>query len=64
MTPRAPTLLIAEDGLLLRKSLERLLKSMWPALVVVARAGNGAKPSTSFRYANRRSVSSTCICRA
>ena len=49
MTLRAPTVLIAEDEPLLRESLERMLKTMWPELVVVARARNGREAIDLFQ---------------
>jgi DNA-binding LytR/AlgR family response regulator len=49
MTLRAPTALIAEDEPLLRESLERMLKSAWPELVVVARARNGREAIDLFQ---------------
>ena len=49
MTLGAPTALIAEDEPLLRESLERMLKSAWPELVVVARARNGREAIDLFQ---------------
>jgi DNA-binding LytR/AlgR family response regulator len=45
---RSPTALIAEDEPLLRQSLEQLLVSAWPELVVVARARNGREAIDLF----------------
>ena len=46
--PRAPSALIAEDEPLLRESLERMLASKWPDLLVVARARNGREAIDLF----------------
>ena len=43
-----PTALIAEDEPLLRESLEKLLKTAWPELTVVARARNGREAIDLF----------------
>jgi DNA-binding LytR/AlgR family response regulator len=48
MTLRAPRALIAEDEPLLRESLEHMLKSTWPELLVVARARNGREAIDLF----------------
>jgi DNA-binding LytR/AlgR family response regulator len=48
MTARAPTAMIAEDEPLLRESLERMLKDMWPELELVARARNGREAIDLF----------------
>lgn len=45
---RAASALIAEDEPLLRESLERMLKSAWPELAVVARARNGREAIDLF----------------
>jgi DNA-binding LytR/AlgR family response regulator len=45
---RPPTALIAEDEPLLRQSLERLLESAWPELMMVARARNGREAIDLF----------------
>ncbi len=45
---RAPSAIIAEDEPLLRESLEHMLKSAWPELVVVARARNGREAIDLF----------------
>lgn len=52
MTPRTPKALIAEDEPLLRESLERMLKSSWPELLVVARARNGREAIDLFEQHN------------
>lgn len=44
----APKALIAEDEPLLRESLERMLKSIWPELMIVARARNGREAIDLF----------------
>jgi DNA-binding LytR/AlgR family response regulator len=43
-----PTALIAEDEPLLRESLERLLRGLWPELTVTARARNGREAIDLF----------------
>jgi DNA-binding LytR/AlgR family response regulator len=43
-----PTALIAEDEPLLRESLESMLKSIWPELIVAARARNGREAIQLF----------------
>ncbi len=48
MTLQPPTALIAEDEPLLRESLERLLNTTWPELIVVARARNGREAINRF----------------
>lgn len=48
MTPHHPTALIADDEPLLRDVLEHMLKQVWPALTVVARARNGREAIQQF----------------
>lgn len=48
MSMRAPKALIAEDEPLLRESLERMLKSVWPELLIIARARNGREAVDLF----------------
>jgi DNA-binding LytR/AlgR family response regulator len=52
MIDRYPTALIAEDEPLLRESLERLLVSAWPELVIVARARNGREAINLFEQSH------------
>jgi DNA-binding LytR/AlgR family response regulator len=48
MTAQSPTAMIAEDEPLLRESLERLLKTAWPELLIVAFARNGRDAIDQF----------------
>lgn len=48
MTSQQPTALIADDEPLLREALERLLKQIWPEVVVVAHARNGREAIDLF----------------
>ena len=57
-----PTAVIADDEPALRRHLERLLRTLWPELEIVASVGDGSAAREAIEATNRTSPFSTSAC--